>query len=150
MFNELLNGKFFGHPVHLMLVHFPAAFFPLSAAIDIYAIVMNNVLYAEISFYILCLGIITGFAAAVFGTIDLLKLKQEKVFRTALIHGGLNLLWAASFSVIAGLQYQQFPEIRIPSLAIIVTKIICVFGMLYSNFLGGELVLKYGVGRKAE
>lgn len=150
MIRNLLNGKFLGHPVHLMLVHFPAAFFPLSAAIDIYAWIIKSDIYAEFSFYVLCLGIIAGIGAAVFGTVDLLKIKREEVLRTALIHGGLNLLWVAAFGVIAGIQFQQLPEIKIPSIAILIVKIISTGGMFYSNYLGGELLLKYGIGRKAE
>ncbi|MBK9097450.1 MAG: DUF2231 domain-containing protein [bacterium] len=104
---------------------------------------------AELAFYSLVLGTTSGFFAAGFGAIDLIKIKNEQtILKIALLHGGLNVLWLMIFSVIAGIQLKQFPEINILNNWVIILKTLIVVGLFYTNFLGGELVLHYGVGRK--
>ena len=138
-----------GHPIHLMLIHFPIAFLPLSALLDIFSIIYNNTHLAELAFYSLILGTTSAIFAAGFGAMDLIKIKNDQaILRKALLHGGLNVLWLMIFSVIAGIQLKQFPEINILNLWLIILKVSIVAGLFYSNFLGGELVLRYGVGRK--
>ena len=138
-----------GHPIHLMLIHFPIAFLPLSALLDIFSIIYNNTHLAELAFYSLILGTTSAIFAAGFGAMDLIKIKNDQaILRKALLHGGLNVLWLMIFSVIAGIQLKQFHEINILNLWLIILKVSIVAGLFYSNFLGGELVLRYGVGRK--
>jgi uncharacterized membrane protein len=138
-----------GHPIHIMLIHFPIAFLPLSALLDIFSIIYQSTYLAELAFYLLVLGTTSGFFAAGFGAIDLIKIKNEQtILKIALLHGGLNVLWLMIFSVIAGIQLKQFPEINILNNWVIILKTLIVVGLFYTNFLGGELVLHYGVGRK--
>ncbi len=145
----MFKGTISGHPIHMMLIHFPTAFLPLSALLDIFSIICESTYLAELAFYSLVLGTASGFFAAGFGAIDLIKIKNNQaILKTALLHGGLNVLWLMIFSVIAGIQLKQFPEINILNFWIIILKALIVVGLLYSNFLGGELVLRYGMGRK--
>jgi len=138
-----------GHPIHLMLIHFPISFLPLSALLDIFSIIYNNTYLAELAFYSFILGTTSAIFAAGFGAMELIKIKNDQaILRKALLHGGLNVLWLMIFSVIAGIQLKQFPEINILNLWLIILKVSIVTGLFYSNFLGGELVLRYGVGRK--
>lgn len=138
-----------GHPIHLILIHFPIAFLPLSALLDILSIIYNSTYLAELAFYSLILGTTSAIFAAGFGAMELIKIKNDQaILRKALLHGGLNVLWLMIFSVIAGIQLKQFPEINILNLWLIILKVSIVAGLFYSNFLGGELVLRYGVGRK--
>src|SRR5574338_85561 len=138
-----------GHPIHLMLIHFPISFLPLSALLDIFSIIYNNTYLAELAFYSLILGTTSAIFAAGFGAMELIKIKNgQSILRKALLHGGLNVLWLMIFSVIAGIQLKQFPEINILNLWLIILKVSIVAGLFHSNFLGGELVLRYGVGRK--
>lgn len=138
-----------GHPVHIMLIHFPVAFFPMSLVLDILSIIYSGNSLSLFSFYSSSAGVITGIFAMLFGAIDLINIpSKEKYFNTALLHGGLNFLWIAVFAIIDGINFKNYPEIFIPNKIQVIVEFVIVSGMIYSNFLGGELVLKYGLGRK--
>lgn len=138
-----------GHPVHIMLVHFPIAFFPMSAVLDLLSAIYSNSALSLFSFYSSSAGAILGTFAMIFGAIDLIKIQpKEKHFNAALIHGGLNFLWVIIFGAIAGINFKNYPEINIAGNAQVIIEFLSVAGMIYSNFLGGELVLKYGMGKK--
>ena len=145
----MFKSSISGHPIHIMLIHFPIAFLTLSALLDIFSIIYKNTHLAELAFYSLILGTTSAIFAAGFGAMDLIKIKNDQaILRKALLHGGLNVLWLMIFSVIAGIQLKQFPEINILNNWVIILKTLIVVGLFYTNFLGGELVLHYGVGRK--
>jgi uncharacterized membrane protein len=132
----------------MMLVHFPIAFLPMSAGFDIAGIYFNNENLALFSFFCGVAGVALGLLALLFGAGDLLKIEtKSKAFTKALLHGGLNLTWLLVFSVIVGIDFKTYPQINLPSIGEILIKICVVIGMLYSNFLGGELVLKFDIGK---
>ncbi len=146
---NIFKGKAMGHPVHIMLVHFPVAFFPMSAVLDLLSIIYSNSALSLFSFYSSSAGVILGTLAVIFGTIDLIKIpSKEKHFNIALIHGGLNFLWVIIFAAIAGINLKYYPEINIAGRTQTIIEFLSVAGMIYSNFLGGELVLKFGMGKK--
>jgi uncharacterized membrane protein len=146
---DVLKGKVFGHPVHMMLVHFPAALFPFSAAVSLAALIYSSSELALFNFYIICTGTIMGWLALVFGLIELMQiLDQKRTLRTVLMHGGLNTLWLCIFTIIAGVQLKYYPEVPVPAVIQVIIEFIVVTVMIYSNYLGGELVLKYGIGKK--
>ncbi len=152
LFKKILKGKLFGHPIHMMLVHFPASLFPVSAALSLVSYYLKDNMISLLDFYTMCIGAGIGWLALIFGIIELSIIPaQEKSesFRTGLIHGGLNSLWLIFFTVIAGVKFKYYPEIPIPSLVEVLIEIVIVIGMIYSNYLGGELVLRYGVGKKS-
>ena len=143
---SLSKGRLLGHPVHAMLIHFPAALFFFSALTDVISFYYKASPYAFSSFLSGIAGTAFGWIAAIFGIIDLLKISpQSKAFNVGLIHGGLNLLWLSLFSVLVGLQLKFYPIIELPSLSVIIIKIGIVTGMIVSNYLGGQLIYKYKV-----
>ena len=149
LLNDILKGRLFGHPIHMMLVHFPAALFPISAALSFVSYFLNDKILSLFNFYIICIGTAIGWVALIFGVNDLVKINELKLpFKVALIHGGLDILWLSVFSTIAGVQFKYYPQIPTPSLIEVLIEIVVVSAMIYSNYLGGELVLKYGVGKK--
>jgi uncharacterized membrane protein len=131
----------------MMLVHFPSALFPVSLLADFIAIYSGDNSFYTFSFYALAAGTGFGWIALVFGLIDLLKISSDhKAFNKALLHGGLNFLWLITFSVLTGLKLKSYPAIEF-SLSEIIIKSIVVSGLIFSNFLGGELVLRFGIGK---
>jgi len=78
----------------------------------------------------------------------LLKISSDnEAFNKALLHGGLNFLWLTIFSVLTGLEIKSYPMIEYSQVKLLL-KIFVVTGLIFSNYLGGELVLKYGIGKK--
>jgi len=131
-----------------MLVHFPSALFPVGLIADLAGFFMNNANFYLFSFYCTTGGVVFGFMALIFGIIDLLKISpQDKAFNTALTHGGLQFLWLIIFSVLIKSDINNYPSI-FHSLFNIILKALLVSGLLFTNYLGGELVLKYGIGKK--
>lgn len=146
---DIINGRLLGHPIHMMLVHFPSALFPFSAALALLAYLQRDSELSLFNFYVICTGTVIGWTAMIFGVIDVLKLQEnKKAFMTGLIHGSLNTLWLSVFSVIGGIQIKYYPIIPVPSLAVVIIEIVVFLSMLYSNHLGGRLVLKFGAGRE--
>ncbi|HSD63858.1 MAG TPA: DUF2231 domain-containing protein [Ignavibacteriaceae bacterium] len=144
---NIIKGRLFGHPIHMMLVHFPAALFPVSAVLCLLSYIQSDSILSLFNFYIICTGTVIGWIALIFGLIDLLKFqKDKKPFMTGIIHGSLNTLWLSVFSVLGGIQIKFYPSIPVPSLTAVIIEIIVVLIMLYSNHLGGELVLRYSAG----
>lgn len=132
----------------MMLIHFPSALFPISLIADFAAVYLDDNIFFFFSFYAAASGAVLGFASIIFGVIDLLKIPTgTEIFNTALIHGGLGFLWVIVFSIFAGVDIKYYPEIH-HSTANIIVKTLAVGGLVYSNYLGGELVLKYNVGKK--
>ena len=132
----------------MMLVHFPTALLPMSAGFDIARIFFRDENLTLFSFYCGTAGTAIGFLALLFGTGDLLRIETEiRAFTKALLHGGLNLTWLIIFSVIIGIDLKTYPHLNLPSTGEVLIKLCVVAGMLYSNFLGGELVLKHDIGK---
>lgn len=149
MIKQLFNGRFLGHPIHLMLIHFPIAFLLLSAVLDLISLIQRSNYFSELGFYSSVIGIAAGLFAAIFGIIDLLKIKNDPaLLGKALTHGGLNVLWIMIFAVIAGIQFKDFPNFEISSFTVVLIKLFCVIGILFSNYLGGQLIFKYDILKK--
>ncbi len=91
-----------GHPIHPMLIPFPLALWFFSFIADLIYLWRGNPVWRDwIAFYALLGGIIGAIAAAVFGIIDWLAIKDREVKKVADWHARLNvialLLYAASF-----------------------------------------------------
>ena len=146
LFTDIIKGRFLGHPVHTMIIHFPVALFFFSAIADALTLFYEKNPFAFAAFVSGMTGTVLGWGAAIFGIIDLLSIDPEsKAFKVALTHGGLNLLWLSAFSVITGVQLKMYPDIANPPVMYIIIKLFIILGMLVSNFLGGQLIYKYKV-----
>ena len=136
-----------GHPIHPMLIPFPIALWVFSLIADLIYLWRGNPVWRDwIAFYALLAGIIGAVAAAVFGIIDWLAIKDRQVKKIANWHARLNvialLIFAASFylrttdgSQMVGGSY------TIP----LVLSVVGVILITISGYLGGELVFKHGV-----
>lgn len=83
--------KLFGHPVHLMLIHFPAALFPMELVCYFIFYKTGNSSFGNASFYATFGGVLLGWVAIVTGTIDLIIIKDDGAVQAkALIHGTIK------------------------------------------------------------
>lgn len=147
MFRDLIRGRFLGHPVHVMLVHFPTALFLLSFAFDVWGMITGDPGLCRASLYSMCLGLLGGVAAAGFGVADYVKLTgRESVFRKASWHAGIQTCVLMVFGVMAGIRLQDYPEPAEPGLTQLIVTGVTVLAMLTGNYLGGDLVFRDGVG----
>src|SRR4051812_19311298 len=62
--------KFFGHPVHPMLIVLPIGLFSIGALADLGYLATGNTDLATVAYWNIGLGIVGGLLAAIFGAID--------------------------------------------------------------------------------
>lgn len=143
---NLLAGRFLDHPLHIMLIHFPLAFIPLCAALGLYSFIYKNNYFAELGFYSGATGTVTGILAAIYRALDLIKIKDNKLLAKALLHGGLNIFSLLIFGVLIGLRFKYYPSIEPLNIWFLSFEIFAALIILFSGYLGGDLILKYGIG----
>ena len=140
--------KLLGHPVHMMLIHFPSALLPMDFVSSGLAFYCGDVNLAHTSFYCMIAGVVFGCLAIIAGTIDLIGIAEDQptALKKALIHGGINTSVIIGYSLLAFIALKHYPSILPDGLAVLVIKGSLIAFMIVGNFLGGSLILKDKVG----
>lgn len=140
--------KILGHPIHLMLIHFPSALFPMELVCYAAFYFKGEQSFSTASFYALMAGSVIGWLAIITGAMDLLKIdsSRTKVMNKALIHGSINTTVVLAYSVFACIGFMKYPALPDANLTVLILKFLLVVSMLAGNYLGGSLVLKDKVG----
>jgi uncharacterized membrane protein len=139
-----------GHPLHTAIVHFPIACYVFSLLIDLLSSRINLIEPAVFSHYLLIAGTFTGAIALATGLLDLVGIKDPIAMKIALWHGGLNLVWFLIFGSFVLVNLKYYPDLPSPSAIQISVKAICVAGLFISNYLGGQLILKFKVVKETK
>jgi uncharacterized membrane protein len=136
--------KIFGHPVHIILIHFPSALLPMDFACSLIAYFGGPASLTDAAFYAAAGGVILGWLAVITGSIDLLPLVKKKPgsLNKALIHGTVNTTVLLAFTVMAIISYKNFPALVPDGAVKLWVKGILVLVLGVGNFLGGSLILK--------
>src|SRR5512138_3448560 len=137
--------KLFGHPVHPMLIVFPAGLFTSTVIMDILYLVFHNPVFSTVAFYMMIIGVIGGLLAAIFGFIDWSALpNNSRAKNIGLWHGLGNfvivVLFAASWFLRRG--SADF----VPSALAMILSFAGILLALVTLWIGGELVYRLGVG----
>ena len=136
--------KFFGHPVHPMLIVLPLGLFAIALVFDIVYLATDDATFAEVAFWNITAGIVGGLLAAVFGLIDWLAIPAgTRAKRLGLWHGGGNAAIVVLFLIswlirLPNHAYQ-------PNIVPFVLALIAVAAALVTAWLGGELVYRLRV-----
>ena len=132
--------KILGHPVHPMLIVFPLGLLGASVIFDIIHLATGMARWAEISYWVLAVGLIGGLLAAVFGLLDWLAIPAGTRAKTiGLMHGGSNLIAIALFGAS---WLVRRPDPASPDTLAIVLSLIGLLLALLGGWLGGELVYR--------
>jgi uncharacterized membrane protein len=130
-----------------MLIPFPLALWFFSFIADLIYLWRGNPVWKDwIAFYALLAGIIGAAAAAVFGIIDWLSIKDRAVKRVADWHARLNVIALIIFAISFYLRTTGGSRWVSGSYTIpVVLSVLGVILITISGYLGGELVFKHGV-----
>lgn len=136
------KAKLFGHAIHPVLIVFPLGLLSTSVIFDIIYLIWGNASLANTAFWMLSAGIVGGFLAAPFGTIDWLAIPQNtRAKSVGSIHGSANVLGLLIFIASWWLRYENST-----SLLPYILSFAGVLIALVAGWFGGELVERLGVG----
>jgi uncharacterized membrane protein len=130
------------HPVHMMIVHFPAALLPVAFLFSVIANFIVNPALTQAAYYCLLAGVIGGWVAMVTGMIDLFLyvLRSGTSIKSGLWHGGIQTTVIIGFTILLALEYNQSVITVSHSVWILVVKAILVVVMLAGNYIGAEVL----------
>jgi uncharacterized membrane protein len=138
------KARVMGHPVHPILVPFPLGLLTTSVIFDVVHLLAGGARWAEISFWMIAVGVIGGLFAAVFGLIDWLGIPSgTRAKAIGLGHGLSNVLMVALFAVSWLLRSGAPGD---PAVLPIVLSFLGMGLASLGGFLGGELVFRMGIG----
>ena len=136
--------KLFGHPVHPMLIVFPAGLFAAAVIMDILYLIFGNPVSATVSFYMIIIGVLGGLLAAIFGFIDWSALPGNSRARNiGLWHGIGNFVIVVLFALSWFLR-RGSPDF-LPSGLAMMLSFAGIALALITLWIGGELVYRLGV-----
>jgi uncharacterized membrane protein len=139
--------RFFGHPVHPVVTHFPMALLPVSFLGDLIGIWTDATFWWSFSFYNLAIGLVLSIPALITGMIDFMAIPQEGAAdRIAMRHMTIIItaitLYTGSFFIRFG--------VEIPSgwrvISSVSLSLLGLIFLLIGGWLGGQLVYRFGVG----
>jgi uncharacterized membrane protein len=142
--------KVFGHPLHVMLIHFPIGLLPLEFVLSGLAYTCQEPLFATAAFYCGVGGVASGYIAMLTGLLDLITIPKEnkQAIGTGLLHGFINGLVVLVYTVFVYKAWHVYPKVEVPSLIVLLVKGLLVGCLLVGNFLGGRLIYQYHIGIK--
>jgi uncharacterized membrane protein len=138
------KARLFGHPIHQALIVFPLGVLATAVIFDVIHLVTGNPRWAEVSFWMICAGVIAGLVAAPFGFIDWLGIPAgTRAKRVGLLHGVGNVvvvvLFVASWAM-------RRDNVTVPETLALVLSFAGAGLALITGWLGGELVSRLGIG----
>ena len=137
-----------GHPIHPMLIPFPLALWATSFVVDILFYFLRHPTLLVVAKFMIAAGCLAAIAAAIFGIIDWLSIKNGDVKKVANWHARLNIAALVVFAISLLLRMGRYSELVGRKLTIpFLLSLVGVILIAISGWLGGELVFRYGVGQ---
>lgn len=139
-----MSIKLLGHRVHPMLVGFPIGLLGVTVGFDFVFLATKEEWWADISFCLMGVGVISGLIAAPFGSLDWLEIPSgTRAKRIGFFHGLTAVISVTLFAASWWLRYEMPTEPNSTAIALS-TLGVCILGV--AGWLGGELVERLGIG----
>ena len=137
-----------GHPIHTMLIPFPIGLWATSFAVDVLFYFLRHPTLLVVAKFMLAAGCLAAVAAAIFGIIDWLGIKNGEVKKVANWHARLNVIALVVFTISFLLRLGSYSHLVGRRLTIpFLLSLVGVILISISGWLGGELVFRYGIGQ---
>jgi uncharacterized membrane protein len=143
--SAVLAGPY-GHPVHPILVTVPIGAWVASLVFDLASRLVDDPGFlTRGSLWLIGLGVVGALVAALVGFLDLLAIPVgTPVFRTGLVHAGLNLVVTAGY--LGGFLWRRTSDLFTSvGWGPLVLSGACLIALAVSGYLGGALAFRYGV-----
>jgi uncharacterized membrane protein len=131
-----------GHPVHVMVIHFPIALWPAHWFLQLFSAMLPQPGGGIVAFWLLVTGTGLGWLAAFAGAADLIEvLRSPDVgsHRAGWWHAGVNGSVLAAFSVLALVEYANFPHV-VHGWPMLVGEAAVLAALMVGNYFGGAMV----------
>ena len=144
MSNPKSTASIAGHPLHVMLVPFPIAFYVGTFLTDLVYGSSANPFWAEMAFWLLVAGFTMSVLASLLGIVDFIGEPKIRALRVAWLHFIGNALIGLISAVDLYLRYLSGPEAG--SHNYIWMSGLVVLILLFTGWLGGQMVYHHRVG----
>jgi uncharacterized membrane protein len=132
-----------GHPIHVMMVHFPIAFVIATLGVDVFYWWSGDVFWVRVGLWSAGIAFWTGVAASVVGLAELLLVRGIRVLEASWSHAVAAMTLVAIAGANWGLRLIDPGEILTHGLALsALASVITGF----AGWHGGKLVFDHGVG----
>ncbi len=139
-----MQGKaaFRGHPLHLMTISFPVAFWTGTLVTDAVGLHTNDPFWFRMSVVLIAMGTLTGLAASVFGFVDYFTVAMSaRARKVGILHAVASVLALVVFP----LAYFTRVDNHASHSGIAWTVAGAVV-LLFAGYWGSELVMKHAIG----
>ncbi|WP_309088710.1 DUF2231 domain-containing protein [Phenylobacterium sp.] len=134
-----------GHPLHPMVIPFPITLFVAAFATDVGFLVTGREGWAAASVWMLGAGLAMAALAAVLGLIDFMGDRAVRGMRPAWLHMLANVMAVLLEAVNLYMRTTQGATEAVAPAGIILSGVVVLL-LVYSGWMGGELVYKRRVG----
>ena len=132
--------RLFGHPIHVMLIHFPVALWPAHGLLHLFSSQLPAGVSSITGFWLVAAGTALGWFAALCGGADLLAIwrKKDKTRLTSgLTHGLINGTVLAGFTTLFLMEYAHYPAIAHGSTFLGIEALL-ILAMFIGNYFGAS------------
>ena len=138
------KAKLFGHSIHQMLIVFPLGLLGMGVVFDVVFMTLQDQLFAAVAYWMIVAGLVGGLLAAPFGLIDWLSIPAGSRARSVgAAHGIGNVVVVVLF---LGSVLLRRDDMAVPPAAAYVCSFLGLLLALFTGWLGGELVARFGIG----
>ncbi len=142
--NPRSTVSFLGHPLHVMLVPVPITCFVATLVTDIVYWRTAAMLWADISAWLLVIGLLVSVFAATAGLIDFFGDRRIRALRAAWIHG-LGNITALVLSIFNALIHTRDAYTSVVPTGLILSALVVAM-VLVTGWNGWTMVYRHGVG----
>ena len=146
--NPNSTARIAGHPIHPMLVPVPIVCFVATFITDIVYAKTANMLWADMSAWLLAIGLVVSIFVVLFGLIDFLGDRRVRALRPAWIHAIGNGA-ALVLAILDSFVHSRDAYTSVVPSGLILSGLVVLI-LLVTGWNGWEMVYRHGVGVRSE
>jgi uncharacterized membrane protein len=144
----MIRPRIDGHPIHIILAHFPSALLPASVVCSSLYYFTGNKIAGYVALYNMIAGVGTAWLTIVFGLWEslLVPAHKTKIVATIFWHASFNAIMSIVFTLWTAKAWSAYPEVEKDSTLLLIFKWVAIGALIVGNYMGGKLLLKHHVG----